>query len=128
MMKKILILLYTILMPISSCYAVEWFEYAYKSYIDTSSIEYNGSYKRAWFKLLNDGYMEPINNQKIWYQMQYIYANCSTDEIATQDVSIYGLSGQVLDYYNVPYSLLNFYHTAPETVGRNKHDALCSKY
>lgn len=126
-MKKFIILLFVMFISLP-CFATNWVEYAYKSYIDIDSIEYKGLYKRAWFKILNDGNMQPLKGQKIWYQMQYVYANCSTDEIATQDVTSYSLNKQVLDNYSVPYNFLNFFHTPPETVGRNKHDILCNPY
>ena len=75
-MKKIFAIFF-ILLTASPIFAANWKSYTYKGWYDESSIISNGTYVTGWFKDLNTGEWELINNKKQWFQMIKFQVDCN---------------------------------------------------
>ena len=106
------------------CLAANWVEYGYKTYIDLSSWQKSGNYVSAWVKRLNTGDWKLVNNQKVWYSIEYIEAACSDRKLSINSVIKYDLKGKVLSNDEFPTSY--FQRVVPGSIGEDLYYALCS--
>lgn len=132
-MKKVFLLIAMLLLacPVN---AANWVEIGYKNYIDASSInretkyyDRNGSYNphyqvSAWIKSLNPGDWEKFENKKIWYEQNFVAANCLNKQIDIQSKHIYDLNGNVL--YSKQY-LHEWLDVVPDSLGESWFNAMC---
>ena len=98
MMKKLFLSLFVLLVlsNITPCFATYWYEFAEKSYIDLDSISKKNNLGFAWVKILNNGDIEPIGGEKIWYSLNTIYVDLKYKKISLKDVYYYGLKNNLL--------------------------------
>jgi hypothetical protein len=121
-MKKFFLIIVYFIISITCVLASEWKEISNKSYIDVSSIQQDSfGYRYAWLKLLNDGTFKPIKNKKIHYIMAYHAFDCSLKKVDQISVTSYGLSGEVLESWEMPnyspkYSM-TWLNVVPDTNG-----------
>lgn len=106
------------------CFAVNWVECGYKTYIDLSSWRKNGNYVSAWFKLLNTGNWKLIDNKKVWFSIRYIVADCNSRTYSLNSVTSYDLQGNVIR--SDDFQSLDFQHVVPGTIGEDMYYTMCS--
>lgn len=120
-MKKLILLLALLLCPLS-VNATYWYEFAEKSYIDLDSIKKSNNIGFAWVKLLNNGDFEPVNNKKIWYSMNTVYADFKNKKTAIKDIYLYDLEHKIVD--DTSFETLNWDIIVPDSKAEKLYDIL----
>lgn len=130
-MKKILLLFLMLCFALPSL-AANWVEVGYKRYIDSSSLKRSYGYgynnnrspqsASAWFKTLNSGNWEKLNNKQIWFLKDFVSADCTLKKIRINTSVCYDLKGNVIGSNDVPGSWQN---VVPDSVGEQTYTALC---
>lgn len=120
-MKKFLLLLALLLMSMPA-YATYWYEFAEKSYIDLDSVKKHNNIGFAWVKLLNNGDIEPINNKKVWYSMNTVYADLKNKKTAIKDIYFYDLENKKVD--DISFETLDWSIIVPDSKGEKVYDIL----
>ena len=120
-MKKYLLTLSLLL--ILPANAANWIEYGHKSYIDVSNWQQNGNIITAWIKELNPGDWQPLKNEKVWYRMSRLQADCGARKTKTLDYAIYNTKGNALDSYS--FSDPTWSVVFPDTRGEAEYEAMC---
>ena len=120
--KYLLFILITFISPV---FAANWLEIDKKNYVDLSTLQENGNIRSAWFKELNNGNWDLINNKKVWYQMALIDAKCGARQINTRSSTFYDLQGHVLrnSSFDYPYWI----NVVPDTYSEMEYYVLCGK-
>lgn len=136
-MKKIVILLFTLMIFMQPVFSATWEQFTEKSYIDVESIRPNldilgekipGEFV-FWTKNLNNGKnyfkdREKEYNKKIWYILNQEIVNCPKRTLAIKSVIIYDTNSNVIDstdfqHYLSPQSVV------PESVGEILYNGIC---
>jgi hypothetical protein len=99
-MKKVLVLLAMFGFALQAN-ATYWYEFAHKSYVDLDSLKKSKDMAFIWVKLLNEGDVAPIENQKIWYTLNTMYVDLKNKKTALKEIYYYDLSHNKVDSYNV---------------------------
>ena len=134
-MKKVLILLVLICLALP-VFATNWVEFSYKSYYDEDTWQQKGNYVIVWFKILNNNDIPLQKNKKVWYVQSRMIADCGNYKIAPLSSSYYDLQGKLIDsfdfdsqkYYSYQswLSSLSWMNVAPDTMGMEKYNLMCS--
>lgn len=121
-MKKNIYLILCCLFFGLSASAANWIEIENKVYLDLSTWEYKNGYSNVWVKLLNTGEWKPINNQRVWYDIQRWQIDCTNHRLKINSSVTYGLKKQVLDSANIGSLWLNI---VPDSVGESVYNYVC---
>lgn len=121
-MKKILIVLclISLVLPV---FAANWVQYDNKGWYDADSAKYDGQIISVWFKNLNPGDWELVNNKKIWYEMTYLQAKCGQRQLNIKHVTKYDLKGNVIKSLNFSYP--DWFDVIPDTIGEEEYYIMC---
>ena len=121
-MKKYIIIIALLIISLP-CFAVNWEECGYKTYIDLSTWRKEGNHISAWIKTLNPGDWKLIDNKKVWFSIEYATAYCDSRMISIKNLIYYDLQGNVIRSYNELPTLM---HVVPGSVGESNYYAMCS--
>jgi len=109
--KKLLVLsILVLILSIQKCYAAEWKEVSYKTYIDTSSVrmkqsENSDTYIIYWVKSLNNGRkwtkdLEKKYKTKLWFVLEQVAINENQKTFIIISSTSYDLYGESIDGYD----------------------------
>ena len=121
-MKKYIILFAFLIISLP-CFAVNWKECGYKTYVYLSTWRKEGNNISAWIKTLNPGDWKLIDNKKVWFSIDHITAFCGSRTISLNDTIYYDLQGNVIRSWNEQSTLM---HVVPGSVGESNYYTLCS--
>lgn len=121
-MKKYIIIIILVLITLP-CFAVNWVECGYKTYIDLSSWRRNGNYVSAWIKLLNNGNWDLIDNKKVWYKIEYIETDCNASRISVNSKISYDMQGNLIN--SLHYKVSDFIPVVPDSIGEEIYYTMC---
>lgn len=125
-MKKVFIIF--LLMFLSApAFAAEWVQYAPKGWIDVSSKQVYGDTVTVWFKDLNPGNWDKVDNKKIWFIMNQYQANCRKKTLTLLSFVQYDLNNKVIFMHNYKQYEQENEPIIPETVGEWKYYFMCGK-
>lgn len=129
-MKKSLLFIFLLLSGLPALCS-NWQEIHDKEYIDVDSIKQeNNQYAYAWFKNLNPGNWEKINNKYHHFSTSLYIFDCKGKKIDAIAQTSYGLKGEILnvfDYSSIynPKNSTTWRSIVPDSIGELKYNAVC---
>lgn len=129
-MKKIVLIIICLIISIPALCAT-WEEIGYKQYVDVSSItQSNARYYYAWFKELNPGDWEKVNNKYHYYTQSYFVFDCDSKKMDVVSSIEYGLNGNILNRFDFvsdydPKTSSSWINIAPDSIGEKKYNLIC---
>lgn len=125
-MKKILFVLFLLIIGCST-YATDWLQIGPKTWVDLETLDvkkYNSNtIVTAWFKDLNPGNWELMNNKKVWYNLTQQDFDCTNNKINAKNFYSYDVNGNLIDSYQFKYA--QWENLVPDSVGYYKYKIMC---
>lgn len=117
-------------------FATSWQQYNVKGWYDLMTWQKQGNISTMWFKDLNPGNWELINNKKVWYRITQLQADCAQRKIQIISGTDYDLKGNIISNFTLQprtyyengkyYKEDNWQFVVPDSIGEEKYLLMCS--
>lgn len=140
-MKKVYLLIITLLFLSIPAFATNWYQLQDKIYIDLDSIQpYNAQFGLSnnqtntyifWSKELNTNSntfkdIENIYHKKFWFVMNREVINCNNQTMGLTSYADYDLNGNVLGSHEYDNYQIKWYSIVPDTISNLFYNIVCT--